>query len=133
MNARKYTTTRVRKSLIQDWKLLEVSTIQNFEPLESSFGLSLQKGTVEKVKVRELDLREHHALRRARFFRGIVMRPPLLPRLRIIPKRFFRDKPERTVNPSARVGIQRIIIQKIQEIRHRCKSLFMCEHAGLGD
>ena len=61
------------------------------------------------------------------------MRPPLLPGLRIIAKRLTRDESQRAVNPAARVGIERIIIKKIQEIGHRRKALFAREHSGFGD
>ena len=78
-------------------------------------------------------LGEDYAFGGAGFLDGIVVGPPLLPGLRVVPEGFAGDETKRTVDPAARIRIQGIVIQKIQEIRDCGEALFVGEHAGFSD
>src|SRR5712672_820149 len=78
-------------------------------------------------------LGEEEAFGGAGFLGGIVVGPPLLPGLRVIAERLAGDEAKRAVDPSAGVGVQRVIVQEIQEIGDCCETLLVGEHAGFGD
>src|SRR6202043_2813416 len=86
-----------------------------------------------KIELKRRDSGEEDAFGRARFLVRIVMGPPLLPSLRVVAQRFAGDESKRAVNPAARIRVQRIIIEKIQQIGHGGKTLLVREHSRLGD
>src|SRR6266478_4403671 len=86
-----------------------------------------------KFEVRRNRLGEDYAFGGAGFLDGVVMGPPLLPGLRVVAERFAGDEAKGAVDPAARVGVQGIIIEKIQEIGNGGEALFVSEHAGFGD
>src|SRR5258708_39829073 len=76
---------------------------------------------------------EEYAFWGAGFLDGIVVGPPLLPGLRVVAEGFAGDEAKSAVDPAARVGIQGIVIEKIQEIGNDSEALFVSEHTGFGD
>src|SRR5712672_3518665 len=78
-------------------------------------------------------LGEEEAFGGAGFLGGIVVRPPLLPGLGGVAERFAGDEAKRAVDPSAGIGVERVIVQEIQEIGDCCETLLVGEHAGFGD
>src|SRR5713226_5083181 len=86
-----------------------------------------------KFEVRRTRLGEDYAFGGAGFLGGVVVGPPLLPGLRVVAKRLAGDETKRAVDPAARVGVESIVIQKIQEIGNGGEALLVGEHAGFGD
>src|SRR5260370_1416767 len=85
------------------------------------------------VTASAFELGENHAFRRAGFLVRIVVGPPLLPGLRVVAKRLAGDEAKRAIYPAARVGVERIVIEKIQQIGNRGEALFAGEHSGFSD
>src|SRR6266446_3607429 len=100
--------------------------------MSAAVNIHLEVGSW-KFEVRRKRLGEGYAFGRAGFLDGGVMGPPLLPGLRVVAEGFTGDEAKGAVNPAARVGIQSIVIEKIQEIGNGGEALLVGEHAGFGD
>src|ERR1700719_2785500 len=121
----------VRKNLRRDHNSIEASakTAAANIPSEAS---SCQWEVLESRKeCSTRGLSENEALRQHRLLDAVVVRPPLLPGVRIVAQWLAGDQPQRAVDPASRVGIQRIIVQEIQQIWNRAKTLLSSQHSRL--
>src|SRR5258708_22307581 len=64
---------------------------------------------------------------------AVVMLPPIPPGIGVVAQRRASDYTQRRVYPAARRGIERIVVQEIEQIGNRGETLILGEHAGLGD
>src|SRR6266436_1420841 len=100
--------------------------------MSAAVNIHLEVGSW-KFEVRRKRLGEDYAFGGAGFLDGVVMGPPLLPGLRVVAEGFAGDETKSAADPAARVGIQGIVIEKIQEIGNGGEALFVGEHAGFSD
>src|SRR6266446_9977316 len=100
--------------------------------MSAAVNIHLEVGSW-KFEVRRKRLGEDYAFGRAGFLDGVVVGPPLLPGLRVVAERFAGDETKSAADPAARVGIQSIVIEKIQEIGNGGEALFVGEHAGFSN
>src|SRR5260370_11587306 len=64
---------------------------------------------------------------------AVVMLPPIPPGIGVVAQRRAGDYTQRRVYPAARRGIERIVVQEIEQIGNRAETLILGEHAGLGE
>src|SRR5258708_23114083 len=64
---------------------------------------------------------------------AVVMLPPIPPGIGVVAQRRAGDYSQRRVYPAARRGIERIIVEEIEQIRHRAETLILGEHAGFAE
>src|SRR2546428_2289470 len=63
---------------------------------------------------------------------AVALGPPLAPDARVIVKWFTGDSAQCAINPAARGGVKRIVIEQIQQIRNRGEALLLGQQAGFG-
>src|SRR5216684_1799055 len=63
-------------------------------------------------------------------FGAIVMRPPIAPSAGILPERCAGNGPQHGANEVLRRGVERIIVEKIEQLGNSGEALLAREHAG---
>src|SRR5689334_15509506 len=101
--------------------------------MNAAINIQQQRLEIGSSEVRRKEISEDYAFGGAALPDGIVVGPPLLPSLRAVAEGFASDEAKGAVDPAAGVGIQGIVIEKIQEIGNGGEALFVGEHAGFGD
>src|SRR5467141_32542 len=108
--------SEVKKNLRRDHKSIA-------PPVSAAANIQLEVGSW-KFEVRGKRLGEDDAFRRAGLLDGVVMSPPLLPGISVVAQGFAGDQAERAVDPAASVGIERVVVEKIEQIGNSAEALF---------
>ena len=67
------------------------------------------------------------------FVGGGAVGPPLAPGVGVVAELGAGDQAESAVDPAARCGVERVVVEHIQKIGDGGKALLFAEHAGLGE
>src|SRR5215472_6663696 len=100
-----------------------------FDTWRLSVG-TLGRSAVSETKTGQ-SLSEQDAAASARLLGAVVVGPPLLPVARVVAEGLAGDYAQRAIDPTTRIRIQRIVIQKIQQIRNSSDALFARQHSRL--
>ena len=65
------------------------------------------------------------------FVGGSAVGPPFAPGVGVVAEFGAGDQAKRAVDPAARRGIERVVIEQIQQFGNSGEALLFCEHAGL--